>query len=195
MNIIKWKKETININDINDLLTINIKDGEKKIINIFGEVKQSDKIIKAVLKNNGDLKINFGVNVLDSFNLTIDILINGNNNNVVLKGGFLANDNTTLKINSVAEVNDHTTNNTFDELFNTLVLGNPNVYIEPNMLISSNEVIASHGVTISGIDKDYLFYLCGHGMTVDKANFIIKKSVLNKYLDIPGGETCFERIF
>lgn len=166
--------------DINNSYIVNVNSGVSPIINIDGKITSVDNSIVININNDSKVTIYNYVMVNEQLNLVIDTNINGNNNVVNLYGKYCCLDNSNVSVISNGNVLKDTLDNEFNEHFKALVFESSKAKILPNLLVNTNNIIANHGVSISGVDKDYLFYLNSHGISNEEGIQLLKSSFLNK---------------
>ena len=66
---------------------------------------------------------------------------------------------------------------------NLMLCGQPHVDSVPGLEIMTDDIRCSHGVTISEIDQDQIFYLKSRGITESEAKQIIAEGFLNSALE------------
>lgn len=165
-------------------LTLNIHENSSLIYNRFIKHNNMNNHIIINQTTNSKAIINYSFIALDSCRLTVDSLINGNNNETEINIRSVTENQGKVKITSTADVKKLVRDNNLLENIKVLLLNNEESIIIPNLLVSSNEVTVNHAATLSSIDKNYLFYLNSKGIANSSAINLIKKGYLLNNLDI-----------
>lgn len=159
-------------------LTIEVDDDSTLVYNRFmkyGTMKNKIMIKQSSMSN---VKFNYSFISNDNCDLVINSVIDGNNNcediNIkavsILKGK--------ISVNGTAEGKEKTTSNTLNEKIKILLLNDQENICRPNLVVKSNEIEVNHAATISGVDKDSLFYLTSKGIKNDDAIELMKRGFL-----------------
>lgn len=168
------------INIINESRSLVLEVKNNLIINIFNEndIKMDINIIQ---HNNSILKINYlSINKEDS-NISINVLIKGNNNKCDINYHVIS-ENGYSKSKVSVKANKNTFGNVITENLKGLKEGG-NILIEPILEIDTNEVEASHFVTIGTYDEESLLYLNSLGIKENDAKKLLKKSFMLSIFD------------
>ena len=194
---IKKKKITLEISGevkINDLtskedidLNIILNDNAKLIFNKYNKDLSNEKI-NFVIKNNTYLSFNQSVyNTLEG-NFKIFADIKGSNNKTYINFYGVSNEAGKIIVDATGSVEKNIINNDMLENVRILALNDEENIIYPNLLVSSDEVEINHNATISGLNKDYLFYLNSKGISKEEAAKLITKGFLMNKLDLSNEE-------
>lgn len=154
-------------------LNIKLNNNTKLIINHYKEIENNNLNINIEQENNSEFIYNHSFINTNSYYLNININLNNNNcKNAINIHGI--SDKGISNICIDGKVNDNTINNELYENIKMLNINNGKSKIIPNMYINTKNVIANHAVSISDINKDYLFYMNQKGIkTCDAIKLII----------------------
>ena len=193
---IKVNKLTINItgqvlinefsNTTNDSLelTININKNSELLYNRLLETNLMNT--KIVFNQDKDSSLEFNNSIIAKGKGTLDILSNvtGNNNLTNIKVRAITKDEGSLVLKCCTDTKENTNDNELSESLKILMLNNEESTIIPDLLVASNEVEANHAATISGINKDELFYLNSKGINNEDATKLISEGFIINNLNI-----------
>lgn len=189
------KKLTINIkgrvliNEINKIdeeeldLTINVEPNSSLIYNRFIVHNKNNNKITLNQSHKSSAVFNYSMIANDKCNLVFNSNISGNNNETEIKVKAVTQESGSCHITSTANTLPKIENNNLIESIKILMLNNEESVCIPNLLVASNEIEVNHACTISSIDKNYLFYLNGRGLSNESATKLIKKGYLLSNLD------------
>ena len=186
---IKVKEVVINIKNnvvINELktnnytnkITINILDDSSLIYNKYNNDSSCNLNIEINIGNNSNFLGHFAFVAKKKNTINVKTIMNGSDisNNLYVKCVTKNEGSIDVRIDGVVIPN--TMNNRMQESIKLLNLNNSNNRILPNMLVSTNEVKADHFATISGINKDELFYLRSKGISEKDAVNLLEKGFI-----------------
>lgn len=181
----------IKINDLESKEDINLKlilnDNANVIFNKFNK-DIANANIKIIVNNNTNLNFNYSVyNTLES-SFKIDANILGNNNNTYINFYGVSNLKGKFVCDVTSSVEKDIFNNDLLENIRILSLNDEQNIILPNLLVSSDNVSINHNATISGLDKDYLFYLESKGLDQEEASKLITRGFIFSKLDLSKDE-------
>lgn len=165
-------------------LTINLKEHSSLIYNRFIIQNEAQNKIIINQKDKSSLIFNYSLIANDKCNIDLESKIYGNNNNTEINIKSVTENNGSVKVSSTADAKSNINNNTILENIRVLMLNDEESVIIPILLVSTNEIEINHEATISGVDKNYLFYLNNKGLSVEKATELIKNGYLISNLDI-----------
>lgn len=174
LKIEESKEYIIDINEKSN--TIIIPNNIEAIIRLNSIIDDYELIIN--INSNNNIKVVENLNVIHEKNILINTNITGNNNHIEILGSYVINNNLTIISNG--SIKENTIDNEFLEHYDCLMI-NGKAKVLPNLLVSSKEIIANHGVTISPINKELLFYIMSKGINKETSINLIKNSYLNKY--------------
>lgn len=179
----------VTINEIstkeeNLVLNINLNNNSKLVYNRFKIDSKSNIEINLMQEENSVLDFNYSSLIKDKTNIKVNSILNGNNNITNIKIKAVTEENGKCNITSEANVKPNIKENNLLESIKVLLLNDEESIIIPNLLVSSNEVEVNHAATLSGIDKDYLFYLNSKGISSNNAINLIKKGYLLNNLEV-----------
>lgn len=192
---IKTKKLTINVEGqvlINEIenknedleLTINLKEKSTLIYNRFMIHEKMNNIITINQNNKSNIIFNYSIIANNKNNLIIKSNINGNDNNTEINVKAITQNEGNCVIETTGSIKEKVENNNLIENIKVLLLNDKESVIIPNLLVSSNEVEVNHAATISGIDKNYMFYLNSKGINNNNAIKLIKNGFLLSNMNI-----------
>lgn len=192
---IKTKKLTINVEGqvlINEIenknedleLTINLKEKSTLIYNRFMIHEKMNNIITINQNNKSNIIFNYSIIANNKNNLIIKSNINGNDNNTEINVKAITQNEGNCVIETTGSIKEKVENNNLIENIKVLLLNDKESVIVPNLLVSSNEVEVNHAATISGIDKNYMFYLNSKGINNNNAIKLIKNGFLLSNMNI-----------
>ena len=193
-NIILDKESIVNLNISEDSicnidssyninkLNINIKNNAKLVINHYSIINEHKLDIDINQLENTSFIYNHNFKNSDKYNLNINILLKSNNtkNNINIHG---VTDGGISNININGKVYDKTINNELNENIKLLNINNGKSNAYPNMFIDTKNVSANHSVSITNINKDYLFYLNSKGLDKDNSTNLIVNGFLNGIIE------------
>ena len=165
-------------------LTINLKPNSSLIYNRFKIDYNSNININLIQQENSNLNFNYSSIVKNKINIKINSILNGDNNNTNINIKSVTEDKGKCIISSSADIKPNIKENNLLESIKVLLLNDEESVVIPNLLVSSNEVEVNHAATLSGIDKEYLFYLNSKGISSQNAINLIKKGYLLNNLQI-----------
>lgn len=177
INEVSTKEENIE-------LTINLKPNSSLIYNRFKIDYNSNININLIQQENSNLNFNYSSIVKNKINIKINSILNGDNNNTNINIKSVTEDKGKCIISSSADIKPNIKENNLLESIKVLLLNDEESVVIPNLLVSSNEVEVNHAATLSGIDKEYLFYLNSKGISNQNAINLIKKGYLLNNLQI-----------
>lgn len=183
-------KGRVLLNEIADILnenlelTLNIHENSSLIYNRFIKHNNMNNHITINQTSNSKAIVNYSFIALDNCELTVDSIINGDNNETEINVRSVTENQGRVKITSTADVKKSVKDNNLLENIKVLLLNNEESIIIPNLLVSSNEVTVNHAATLSSVDKNYLFYLNSKGINDSSAINLIKNGYLLNNLDI-----------
>ncbi len=195
--------EFINKTNDNLELTININNNSELLYNRLLETNIMNSKITINQDSNSSLEFNNSIIAKDKGNLDISCNVTGNNNITNIKVRAITKDKGSLVLKCTTDNKDNTDNNELLESLKILMLNNEESIIIPDLLVASNEVEVNHAATISGINKDELFYLTSKGISIKDASKLISEGFIINNLNISnkdkkeirGGNKCLEKIF
>ena len=174
----------VKINDFNskeDLnLNIIVKDNANLIYNKYSNNISS---INVKIDVNENSNVSYNQSLYNTIEGDYEVFTNilGSNNNVDVNYYGVTNQNGKIKVNATGDVKKGITNNEMLENVRILALNDEENIIYPNLLVSTDEAIINHNATISGLNKDYLFYLESKGLSKEEsAKLIVKGFILSK---------------
>ena len=176
--------EFINTNNDNLELTININNNSELLYNRLLETNTMNT--KIIFNQDKDSSLEFNNSIIskDKGNLEILSNVTGNNNLTNIKVRAITKDNGSLVLKCCTDTKEKTNNNELLESLKILMLNNEESTIIPDLLVASNEVEANHAATISGINKDELFYLNSKGINDEAAKKLISEGFIINNLNI-----------
>ena len=176
--------EFINTNNDNLELTININNNSELLYNRLLETNTMNTKITFNQDKDSSLEFNNSIISKDKGNLEILSNVTGNNNLTNIKVRAITKDNGSLVLKCCTDTKEKTNNNELLESLKILMLNNEESTIIPDLLVASNEVEANHAATISGINKDELFYLNSKGINDEDAKKLISEGFIINNLNI-----------
>lgn len=148
-----------------------LDDAYLEIIN-FCEIKNNTKIIINEY-NNAYVKYVSNIDVVDEYNLNIEVNMLGNNSKSdILISGVVSG-------KSYINVNSYDQENTIDNEINEnirLLNDSGLIKVEPILRVGAMHVLANHSNTITDINGYYLFYLKTKGISEEVSINLIKNS-------------------
>ena len=193
---IKVPKLTLNINGkvlINEFvnksndnleLIININENSELLFNRLIEINNINTKITLNQKSNSSVEFNNSIIAKDKGNLTILSNVSGNNNITNIRVRAITKDKGSLSLKCTTDNKDNTKDNELLESLKILMLNDEESIIIPDLLVASNEVEVNHAATISGINKDELFYLNSKGISTNNAKKLISEGFIINNLNI-----------
>lgn len=177
LNEISTKEENLTLN-------INLKPNSKLIFNRFKIDKNSNIEINLIQEENSILNFNYSSIIKDKTNIKVNSILKGDNNTTNINIKAVTEENGKCEIASEADIKPNIKDNKLLESIRVLLLNDEESVVLPNLLVSSNEVEVNHAATLSGIDKEYLFYLNSKGISEKNAINLIKKGYLLNNLEV-----------
>ncbi len=193
---IKVPKLTLNINGkvlINEFvnksndnleLIININENSELLFNRLIEINNINTKITLNQKSNSSVEFNNSIIAKDKGNLTILSNVSGNNNITNIRVRAITKDKGSLSLKCTTDNKDNTKDNELLESLKIFMLNDEESIIIPDLLVASNEVEVNHAATISGINKDELFYLNSKGISTNNAKKLISEGFIINNLNI-----------
>ncbi|MBQ8193674.1 MAG: SufD family Fe-S cluster assembly protein [Bacilli bacterium] len=177
LNEISTKEENLTLN-------INLKPNSKLIFNRFKIDKNSNIEINLIQEENSILNFNYSSIIKDKTNIKVNSILKGDNNTTNINIKAVTEENGKCEIASEADIKPNIKDNKLLESIRVVLLNDEESIVLPNLLVSSNEVEVNHAATLSGIDKEYLFYLNSKGISEKNAINLIKKGYLLNNLEV-----------
>lgn len=177
LNEISTKEENLTLN-------INLKPNGKLIFNRFKIDTNSNIEINLIQEENSILNFNYSSIIKDKTNIKVNSILKGDNNTTNINIKAVTEENGKCEIVSEADIKPNIKDNKLLESIRVLLLNDEESIVLPNLLVSSNEVEVNHAATLSGIDKEYLFYLNSKGISEINAINLIKKGYLLNNLEV-----------
>lgn len=177
LNEISTKEENLTLN-------INLKPNSKLIFNRFKIDTNSNIEINLIQEENSILNFNYSSIIKDKTNIKVNSILKGDNNTTNINIKAVTEENGKCEIVSEADIKPNIKDNKLLESIRVLLLNDEESIVLPNLLVSSNEVEVNHAATLSGIDKEYLFYLNSKGISEENAINLIKKGYLLNNLEV-----------
>ena len=177
LNEISTKEENLTLN-------INLKPNSKLIFNRFKIDTDSNIEINLIQEENSILNFNYSSIIKDKTNIKVNSILKGDNNTTNINIKAVTEENGKCEIVSEADIKPNIKDNKLLESIRVLLLNDEESIVLPNLLVSSNEVEVNHAATLSGIDKEYLFYLNSKGISEENAINLIKKGYLLNNLEV-----------
>ena len=177
LNEISTKEENLTLN-------INLKPNSKLIFNRFKIDTNSNIEINLIQEENSILNFNYSSIIKDKTNIKVNSILKGDNNTTNINIKAVTEENGKCEIVSEADIKPNIKDNKLLESIRVLLLNDEESIVLPNLLVSSNEVEVNHAATLSGIDKEYLFYLNSKGISEKNAINLIKKGYLLNNLEV-----------
>ena len=177
LNEISTKEENLTLN-------INLKPNSKLIFNRFKIDTNSNIEINLIQEENSILNFNYSSIIKDKTNIKVNSILKGDNNTTNINIKAVTEENGKCEIVSEADIKPNIKDNKLLESIRILLLNDEESIVLPNLLVSSNEVEVNHAATLSGIDKEYLFYLNSKGISEENAINLIKKGYLLNNLEV-----------
>jgi len=170
-------------NDITEIV-INIKDNSELLYNRFIDTNNMNTKIVINQNNNSSVEFNYSIVAKDKGELLFNsnVLGSGNVTNIIVRG--ITKDKGSLKLQCVTDNKNNTEDNELLESLKILMLNDEESIIIPDLLVASNEVMVNHAATISGINKDELFYLTSKGLGEDTAKELISNGFIINNLNV-----------
>ena len=193
---IKVPKVTLNISGkvmINEFITknnydleliINMDNNSELLFNRYLDINKINSKIIINQKDNSSLELNNSIIAKDKGEMIILSNVTGNNNMTNIKVRAITKDKGSLLLKCTTDNKEKTNNNELLESLKILMLNNEESIIIPDLLVSSNEVEVNHAATISGINKDELFYLTSKGLTEESATYLLSTGFIINNLNI-----------
>lgn len=185
----------------NEELTLNIimSKNSSLVYNRFIINSKMNNKINLIQEDNSNIDFNYSLIANDNCHLIINSTLNGNNNITNINVRTSSKNNGSTKIESTANIKPNIKDNNLLESIKSLNLNDSENIIIPNLLVSSDEVEVNHAATISGLDKDYLFYLNSKGISTHASENLIERGFLlsnlslneeleKKIIELMGGE-------
>ena len=165
-------------------LTINLEKNSSLIYNRFIKNKKMNNNIIINQVNSSNIIFNYSVIASDKGELTFKSTLDGSHNNTEINIRAITEDKGSLKLACTSEAKAKTQENNLIEDIRILLLNNEESIIIPDLLVSSNEVEVNHAATMSGINKNELFYLESKGLSREAAKDLIKNGFVIGNLDL-----------
>ena len=165
-------------------LTININNNSELLFNRLIEIDNINNKITINQESNSSLELNNSVIAKDKGNITILSNVLGNNNKTNIKVRAITKDKGSLTLKCTTDNKNNTKDNELLESLKILMLNDEESTIIPDLLVASNEVEVNHAATISGINKNEIFYLNSKGISTDKAKELISEGFIVNNLNI-----------
>ncbi len=168
-------------NDCNYIFKVN--KGRSLVINMFDYAKCLAPTIECELDDDTSLTVNVSFIVDIKYDLSIETKLYGNNIDagVYIRGINLEEGTTKIVMNGIVAGETH--NNKISEYAKIINKSKLSNVMIPDLIVNTNDVVANHGVTISGIDKDMLFYLLSKGIDEDNAIKLIEEGFILSIMD------------
>ena len=164
-------------------LEVNLEENSELNLEFFGEME--DTKFEVVINNrfNSKLRFNYackyrGENVL---NIYSRVKRAKSVNEIKVRA---VDDGGSLEVLALGEIESNLTDIYYQEDIRVITKDNEKVKIKPDLIVKTNDVVASHNAVISGVSEKELFYLSGKGISLEKADSLIKEGFLNGILKI-----------
>lgn len=178
---------TVNIINLhnNCNLVFKVNKGKSLVVNMFDYATTLQASLDIELDDDANFTLNSAFIVDVKYDLSVNTKLYGNNINagVYIRGINLEEGTTRVVMNGVVAGETH--NNEINEYVKVINKSKLSNVIIPDLIVNTNDVVANHGVSISGIDKDELFYLLSKGIDEAHAIKLIEEGFL---LAIMNGE-------
>jgi len=141
-------------------------------------------VINVTLHNNSRIDFNYSLRTKFKSNVTFNSNVYGNNNvsNFIFCG--VTEDLGNIKISATSDVKGETLDNNVLENIRILMLNDMESVVIPNLLVSTDKVLAIHNTAISGVPKDYLYYLNSKGIDKTQATKLIVDGFLKNNIKL-----------
>jgi len=171
---------TLNIINLhnNCNLVFKVNKGKSLVINMFDYAVDLKASLDVELDDDTNFTLNSAFIVDVKYDLSIDTKLYGSNiyAGVFVRGINLEHGTTRVSMNGVVAGETH--NNEINEYVKIINKSELSNVIIPDLIVNTNDVVANHGVTISGIDKNELFYLLSKGLDEAHAVKLIEEGFL-----------------
>jgi len=170
-------------NDTSSLI-INIEDNSELLYNRFSNINNMNNNIIINQNSNSSLEFNYSIIAKDKGKLDFISNVDGSGNKTNIRVRAITKDNGSLVLKCVTDNKNNTLDNELLESLKILMLNDEESIIIPDLLVASNEVLVNHEATISGINKDELFYLNSKGIDVEKSKELISDGFIINNLNL-----------
>ncbi len=165
--------------DLEELnLTINLLPNSSLVYNRFMIHNKMNNEITINQDKDSKVMFNYSIIANDENKLKFNSNLLSDNNETEIKVSAVTENKGKIVVESTALTKPKIKDNNLLESIKVLVLNNEESVCIPNLLVASNEVEVNHAATISGVDKDYLFYLNSKGISNEGAIKLIKSGYL-----------------
>ena len=165
-------------------LIINIADNSELLYNRFSNNNNMNNNIVINQNNNSSLEFNYSIIAKDKGKLDFVSNVVGSGNKTNIRVRAITKDKGSLVLKCVTDNKNNTLDNELLESLKILMLNDEESIIIPDLLVASNEVAVNHEATISGINKDELFYLNSKGIDEYTAKELISDGFIINNLNL-----------
>lgn len=163
-------------------LVLHLEENSHLILEFYGVVQNSQNKITIYNKEKSKLNLHYACKYKGENELIIDnILTTSNNENQILIRAI--EDEGTLLVKAVGNIEKNTQNNMYLEDIKAITNYNNSIKIMPNLLVKTDSVQAVHNATIGPIDENELFYLESKGLDKEYATSLIKEGFLKGIIE------------
>lgn len=175
-------KGNTTINAINNHYDAEVKfkvePGVTLALNMFDFAVKLSKKIEVELDDKASFIFNGAFISEVKYDLTIDIAMYGDNTYSEVNIRGINDKEGTTKVVLNGTVAGETHGSEINEYAKIINKSDEASVVIPNLIVNTSEVTANHGVTVSGLESDKLFYLVCKGIDKDHATKILEEGFL-----------------
>lgn len=183
---VKVKKDTIvnAINNHNNMnLSFEVAAYTSLTLNTFDYSLDLKTKLDIVLDDGASFIYNNAFIAEQKYDLDIKVHMYGDDTYSEINVRGLNEPGGTTKITASGTIAGGTKGNEINEYAKVINKSDSSCVLVPNLIVNTDEVIANHGVSISPLDEDELFYLLAKGLDKDHASKIIEEGFLLSIMD------------
>lgn len=172
----------INLHNNMDLKFL-VKTGVALTINMFDYAVDLKNKLEIELDNNASFTLNNAFIAEEKYELDIDIKLYGDNvfSKVDIRG--INEEKGSIKIVMNGTVAGETHGSEINEYARIINKSEQSSVLIPNLVVNTSEVVANHGISISELDPEALFYLQSKGLEAYHATKILEEGFLLSIMD------------
>lgn len=147
-------------------------------INMFDYAIEENIDIDVELNDKSSFILNDSFISEVKYNLNIDVKLYGSNIYTYVNIRGINEKNGVVRVSMNGTVAGETKGNSLNEFAKIINRSELSNVIIPNMIVNTSEVEANHGVSVSAIDEEELFYLLSKGLDKHHATKLIEEGFL-----------------
>jgi len=176
----------VTIKDFNNKdisLNIELKDNSH-LIYLKKNTNSKNDYINIILNNTSSVLFNYSLKTKVCSKIIFNSKVIGNNNVSKINFHGVSDGRGKIDATATSDVAINTLDNEVLENLRIIALNDTENTIIPNLLVSTDNVRAIHNTTISGVPKDYLFYLNSKGIDEKRATKLIVDGFLKNNIKL-----------